>query len=135
VLGRGRYLLLYLGCGALAAIPHIVMNLGSSSPLAGASGAVSAVMAAYFVLFRTARLTIMLIFMQFKVSAPIWLGLWFGINVLAAWADPSGEATGIGWSGHVAGFVGGLLFVWPQRTHVVREHPLLGLLASGRMSA
>ena len=49
-LGHVRYLVFYLGAGAAAAMLQILFNPASSVPMLGASGAIAAVMGAYFVL-------------------------------------------------------------------------------------
>src|SRR5207253_4423116 len=54
-LGHFRYLLLYLLSGLGAAVVHTALNLGSSVPSVGASGAIAGVMGAYFVLYPRAR--------------------------------------------------------------------------------
>lgn len=128
VLGHRRFLLFYLFCGAVAAIPHMAINWGTASGSAGASGAIAAVAAAYFVLFRHAHLTFMLFVVQFKVRAPFWLGGWFALQLLGAFLDPTGEVTHIGWNSHVTGFVAGLALILPFRKELVAEHPLLRLL-------
>lgn len=67
VLGWWRYLSVYLACGIVGALVHILANPGDAVPLVGASGAISGIMAAYFLLFRNAKLTFMFLFKQLKV--------------------------------------------------------------------
>ena len=81
VLGRGWYLLFYLICGLIATAAFVVLNPNSSNPLVGASGAIAGVMAAYFILFRQSKLTVMLFVFQRKVPVWIWLGFWFLFNL------------------------------------------------------
>jgi membrane associated rhomboid family serine protease len=54
-LGRPRYLAFYIACGAAAALGHVAFNPGSVTPAIGASGAISGVMGAYFVLYPRSR--------------------------------------------------------------------------------
>src|SRR2546423_1147050 len=62
-LGRIRFLLFYLVCGAAAAAAHIYSNPASNLPTVGASGAVAGMMGAYLILFpRATILTIVPIF-------------------------------------------------------------------------
>jgi membrane associated rhomboid family serine protease len=127
VLGRGPYLLFYLFCGLASDGLELLFNGGSTDPSLGASGAIAGVMAAYFVLFRQARLTFMLVIWQFKVPAWIWIGFWFGFQLLGAFVDPHGKG-GVGFLAHVGGFVAGLLLVWPFQQALLARHPLLRIL-------
>lgn len=127
VLGRVPYLVFYLVCGIAATIAFVVLNPDSTVPLVGASGAIAGVMAAYFLLFRQSRLTIMLIFWQRKVPVWIWLGFWFLLNFymsVVAFGE-SGESGGVAWVAHVAGFIAGLAIIWPQEKRLVQGHALL----------
>src|SRR2546423_1959340 len=54
-LGRVRYVALYLAGGVAAALLHIFTNAGSVVPTIGASGAIAAVMGAYFRFYPHAR--------------------------------------------------------------------------------
>ena len=54
-LGHGGYLIFYLVCGLAAGLTHVLFNPISPVPSIGASGAISGVMGAYFLLFPTAR--------------------------------------------------------------------------------
>jgi membrane associated rhomboid family serine protease len=135
VLGRPRYLVFYLVCGLASDGLEIALNPGGQIPTLGASGAIAGVMAAYVVLFREARLTFMLVFWQFKVPAWLWLGFWFGFQLLGAFVDRSGEASGVGFLAHVGGFVAGLAIIWPQEGALLQRHPLLRLLRARKPGA
>src|SRR6266700_232669 len=54
-LGRTRYVMLYLAGGIAAALLHIFTNANSPVPTVGASGAIAAVMGAYFRFYPFAR--------------------------------------------------------------------------------
>lgn len=129
-LGPWRFLLFYLICGILADLVFVWMDWGSPIPALGASGAIAGVMAAYLLLFRRARLTMMLIFWQVKVAAWIWLSSWLALNLLSAlMVMRAGGATGgVGWWAHVGGFVAGLLLIWPLERRIVRSYPLLQVM-------
>ncbi len=135
VLGPALYFLLFLGCGALAALFHLFVagENGVTAPLVGASGGTAGIMAAYLVLFRNARLTFMLILFQFKLPVWAWMSIWLAPQVLGSLLDPGGEITHIGWAAHVGGFLAGLLLVGPIRARLVRRHALLHLLDSRRL--
>lgn len=118
-LGRARYLALYLGCGILAAVAHVLVNPASTVPMLGASGAISGVLAAYGSLYPKAPVTILnpLIPLWFVmgvvVDLPAWavileyfvLNLWRGITLV----DDS--AGGIAFFAHLGGFVAGIFLV------------------------
>jgi hypothetical protein len=129
-LGHFPYLIFYLVAGFAAAVTHILLNLGSSVPTVGASGAIAGVMGAYFLLYPKARvltLVPLIIFFTFWwLPAWIVLGYWFLIQFL------SGTATAIAYSNqttggiavwaHVGGFVAGIVMikVFPQRARRYR---------------
>ena len=128
-LGSRNFLLFYLTCGAIADLVMAAMDWGSTVPSLGASGAIAGVMAAYLLLFRRARLTMMFLFWQVKVAAWIWLSSWLALNLLSAFlAINTGETGGIGWWAHVGGFVAGLLLIWPLEQRIVRSYPLLQVM-------
>ena len=54
-LGWGKFLLFYLGTGLISALAQAMTDPGSSVPTIGASGAISAVLGAYVVLYPRAR--------------------------------------------------------------------------------
>ncbi len=114
-LGSGRYLLFYLLGGAAAGLLQTLMSPGSQSPAIGASGAIAAVLGAYFLFYPRARvLTIIPIFIFpwiVHVPAIIFLGFWFltqlfrGVLALGSVA----ASGGIAWWAHVGGFLFGLI--------------------------
>jgi hypothetical protein len=124
-LGRGRYLLLYLGSGLAAGVLHIVTNPASTLPTIGASGAVAGVMGTYLRFFPQARIeTIVPPFFfwpVFQLPAVIFLGWWFLLqffNGTLSLAAAGGSFGGVAWWAHVGGFVYGL---WMAQHHRRRE--------------
>lgn len=109
-LGHLGYLLLYLGTGIAAAVSHWLTELASPIPTIGASGAIAGVMGAYALLYPHARVLAVLpifIFLQFFViPAPIFLGIWFAIQMFSGMASGAGS-TGVAWWAHIGGFVAG----------------------------
>lgn len=49
-MGHPRFLIFYVACGLIAAMTEAMMNPGSTLPMVGASGAISGVLGAYFLL-------------------------------------------------------------------------------------
>ena len=71
-LGHGRFLVFYLFAGAAAAIMQMLFNPFSAVPMVGASGAISGVMGAYFVLYPHSRvLTFVFFFLHYWGTGPI----------------------------------------------------------------
>lgn len=128
-LGHLRYFLFYLVCGVGAALAQVAIVPHSTVPAVGASGAISGVMAAYLILFPTARvITLVPIFFIpwfIDIPAVLWIGGWFlaqllnGVLLLAANVEPIG---GVGWWAHVGGFLAGLVLVWPLRRSAPRYY-------------
>jgi membrane associated rhomboid family serine protease len=125
-LGRGRYLVFYLLGGVAAGFTQVLASLGGCadggcSPAVGASGAVAAVMGAYFVLFPRARVNVLVpIFFFFSVvqmTAWVVLGLWVVFQFIV-------HQPGVAWEAHVGGFVFGVVAILllggrPQRPRAV----------------
>lgn len=127
-LGRGRYLVLYLTGGVAAAWLHIHTNAMSTVPTIGASGAIAAVMGAYFRLYPHARVEMVvppfILGPYFVMPAVVFLGWWFVLQffngTLSLVADPA-MAGGIAWWAHIGGFVFGAMLcsiVKIRRFHV-----------------
>jgi len=129
-LGHGRFLAFYLLCGAVAGLAHSLAAPGSLVPAVGASGAISGVMAAYLLLFPTARVVtlvpLFLIPWFVEVPAVLWVGLWFVsqlLNGVLALAVPTAPLGGVAWWAHVGGFLAGAVLVWPLRRPAPRYYP------------
>jgi len=115
-MGRLRFALFYLLCGTTAALGHAFLNLRSTVPMIGASGAVSGVLGAYVLLYPRARVltlfTLGFFVRLIEVPALVVLGFWFilqFLNVLIA--SGSGAGGGVAWHAHIGGFVAGMLLV------------------------
>ena len=104
-MGTGRFVAFYLASGVAASLAFCAMAPGSESPLIGASGAVSGVVAAYLLLYPRVHV-LGLVFQIIPVSvAAFWcIGAWilfqFGSALWSANAD-------VGWWAHVGGLVAG----------------------------
>src|SRR5579863_6439343 len=114
-LGHFKYLVFYLLTGVLAMSTHLVMNLSSTAPAVGASGAIAGVLGAYFVLYPRAR--VLTWFFVFVVWVPAWiiLGYWFALQFLSGTVSIAAYARqnvgGVAFWAHVGGFVAGALLV------------------------
>ncbi|MFZ1750141.1 MAG: rhomboid family intramembrane serine protease [Saprospiraceae bacterium] len=138
-IGSVKFLIFYLLGGFFASFAHIYFSTvgaelsqivclpcSSSNPCAqgmhissavipslGASGAISAVMGAYLLLFPKSQIKVLVLifFRSFYVPALVFLGLWF-IQQLFSGLGSLGPATaageGVAWWAHIGGFVFGL---------------------------
>jgi membrane associated rhomboid family serine protease len=113
-LGRGRYLLLYLGSGVAAALSQALSSPGDRVPMIGASGAIAGVLGAYLLPYPWAKvhvfLWIVIFFRIVIVPAWIMLGLWFAMQLVSGLMRPAGSP-GVAFWAHVGGFVSGLILV------------------------
>lgn len=118
-LGHVRFLIFYLSSGVLASLTHFSLNLNSQVPMVGASGAISAVMGAYFVLFPYSRIVSLVpfyFFMPFLVAIPafMYLFFWFIFQVLSGLFD-SPTGSGVAYWAHIGGFVVGMIYGYIRR--------------------
>lgn len=118
VLGHFKFLLFYLLCGIFSSIVHILINPQSTIPTLGASGAISGVLGAYFILFPHARIIALFPWFYYfrivKVSAFYFLGFWIFIQILSGLFSLGIRYSlkgGIAWFAHIGGFFGGVLFL------------------------
>jgi len=118
-MGKLRFLIFYFLCGILAGVVHVYFNRESPVPTIGASGAISGVMGAYFVLYPRARVItlIPLIIYPLFVELPayVFLGVWFAAQIMsgtASLATPD-QPGGVAFLAHVGGFLAGIALTWP----------------------
>lgn len=113
-MGHLRYLVFYLLCGMLAGLCHVVTTfvLGQSLliPSLGASGAISAVLAAYMRLFPGKRVYLWIFLFIVPVPAFVAVGLWFVFQVIDGLGMLGGRQAGdVAYAAHIGGFIFGLL--------------------------
>ncbi len=122
-MGHLRFLAFYLLTAAVAGGAQIAAGPSSPLPMVGASGAISAIMGAYLLLYPRARVLTLFIIVVFirVVPLPAWvlLGYWFVIQLLSGALEPAGAQGGVAFWAHVGGFVAGLALV------KLFEHPEL----------
>jgi membrane associated rhomboid family serine protease len=130
-MGPVRFAIFYLACGVVAALTQVLSSSNSTVPSVGASGAIAGVLGAYFLLFPTARLIVVLpiLFFPFffELPAMFYLGVWFLIQLFSgalALAGPE-EVGGIAWWAHIGGFLAGMLLcgLFVQRPAPRRMQP------------
>jgi membrane associated rhomboid family serine protease len=116
-LGHLRYAAFYVIGGLVASGAHIILNLESTIPVVGASGAIAAVMGAYLVWFPNAPVRTVIIFFLItvvRIQAKWLLLFWFATQFFT---NPN---SGVAWGAHVGGFVFGVLVAL-----LIRESPAM----------
>jgi membrane associated rhomboid family serine protease len=113
-LGRAWFIAFYFLGGVAAAAAQVAIDPASEVPMVGASGAVSAVLGAYLVLFPGAKV-LSLVFLGFfyqliNVPAIIVLGLWFVLQLIDGIGSLglAGAEGGVAFFAHIGGFVAGV---------------------------
>ncbi|MFK4770109.1 rhomboid family intramembrane serine protease [Rhizobium sp. ZW T2_16] len=112
-LGHFRFLIFYLLCAAAGAALHGFVTPQSEGPLIGASGAISGVVAAYFLLHPRVRVWVLVLFrIPLPLPAFIPLALWIAQQfvMLALNMDDA-----VSWGAHVGGIIAGALLVLVMR--------------------
>jgi membrane associated rhomboid family serine protease len=115
-MGRWRFLAFYLLCGLAAALTQVGLDPRSTTPMVGASGAISGVMGAYLMLYPRVRVFTLVpvgfLFMSFALPAWTMLIYWLGLQVLGAATASWGASSGsVAFWAHVGGFLAGLILV------------------------
>jgi membrane associated rhomboid family serine protease len=114
--GHLGYLLFYFAGGFAATTLQTAMTLlagnatDARTPNLGASGAIAAVLGAYFVLYPSAQVRGLLGFWPVRVSAWFFLGFWFLYQLFEAnfgLLDAKAHGGGVAFFAHVGGFVFG----------------------------
>jgi len=116
--GPLRYLVFYFAGGFVAMMTQTAITLlaGSAAdarvPNLGASGAIAAVLGAYFILYPTSRVLGLIVFWPVRLPAYVFLGFWFLYQLFEAnfgLFTSSANGGGVAFFAHVGGFVFGLL--------------------------
>jgi hypothetical protein len=116
--GHLGYLGFYIAGGFVATIAQTAMTLlaGTAAdaqvPNLGASGAIAAVLGAYFVLYPTSRVLGLIGIFPVRISAWFFLGFWFLYQLVEAnfgLFGASANGGGVAFFAHVGGFVFGFL--------------------------
>jgi membrane associated rhomboid family serine protease len=119
--GKLGYLVFYFAGGFVATATQTAMTLlvGDAAaehvPNLGASGAIAAVLGAYFVLYPNSRVTTLVVFFPIRFSAWFFLGAWFLYQLVEAnfgFFSARANGGGVAFFAHVGGFVFGVLVAW-----------------------
>jgi membrane associated rhomboid family serine protease len=116
--GRIRYLAFYFVGGFVAMMTQTLMTLAFGTaaearvPNLGASGAIAAVLGAYFVLYPTSTVRGLIVIFPVRISAWFFLGFWFLYQLVEANFGIFGARAnggGVAFFAHVGGFVFGAI--------------------------
>jgi membrane associated rhomboid family serine protease len=119
--GRLRYLAFYIAGGFAAMMLQTLMTLGFGSaaearvPNLGASGAIAAVLGAYFILYPDSYVRTLVLVFVVRIPAWIFLGLWFLYQLVEAnfgLFSSKANGGGVAFFAHVGGFVFGVIVTW-----------------------
>lgn len=112
VMGHAKFVIFYVLSGILAALSHALTDPSSSIPMVGASGAISAVLGAYLLLFPRAHVLVLLpgIGMT-RVPAGIVLGMWFITQLISGGMSTGATGGGVAFFAHIGGFIAGMALI------------------------
>jgi membrane associated rhomboid family serine protease len=132
-IGNFRFLFFYLFGGLAAVGAHIYFSIApitelccmpcleqmpclemmqacpGSVPMVGASGAISAVLGAYLIMFPKSRVKLLFLVFPFRIPAFLFLGFWIIEQWSSAYSLGSATGGGVAWWAHIGGFVFGVL--------------------------
>jgi membrane associated rhomboid family serine protease len=118
-IGHFKYLVFYLITGLISAFSQAIVNLHSTIPMIGASGAIAGVLGAYILYFPRSRvLTLLPIFFFIQIveiPAVVFLLFWFVIQFFSGVASlaVTQSSGGIAFWAHIGGFIAGLILSKP----------------------
>lgn len=114
-MGHVRFLIFYLLCGVAGTSAHAVLQPGSTTPLIGASGAISGVLGAYLMLHPKSRLLVLFMnVIPLRLPAGIVLIGWIGLQFISL-GSSAPDSGGVAWWAHIGGFVAGMVLIIPFR--------------------
>jgi membrane associated rhomboid family serine protease len=113
VIGNFRFLVFYMVGGILAGLAQVFVAPYSEIPCVGASGAISAVLGAYLVMFPASKIKIWaFVFFTFRVPALLFLVFWGAeqfMSGIGSLSEVVGESGGVAFWAHIGGFVFGII--------------------------
>jgi membrane associated rhomboid family serine protease len=116
-LGRLRFVIFYLGSGALAALAYVASDMYSDIPLIGASGAIAGVVVAYVMLRPCARVTVLVTIIPLRLSAYWVIGAFVLMQIFSL---ESASRSEVAYWCHFGGMVAGALLLLVLRPAGVR---------------
>jgi membrane associated rhomboid family serine protease len=116
-LGHGQFLIFYLLSGIAASAIYFMVDIHSTIPAFGASGAIAGVMGGYMVMFPRARILTLILILFFpifvEISAFFYIGFWFLLQLFSGTLSLGSPQAGggVAWWGHIGGFATGVVLL------------------------
>ncbi|HMS83648.1 MAG TPA: rhomboid family intramembrane serine protease [Nitrospira sp.] len=108
-MGHAKFIVFYVLSGALAALSHALTDPSSDIPMVGASGAISAVLGAYLLLYPRAHVLVLLPAIGMtRVPAGVVLGMWFVTQLVSGGMSVGSTGGGVAFFAHIGGFLAGM---------------------------
>jgi membrane associated rhomboid family serine protease len=127
-LGRATFVIFYIAVGAISGLGHGYLNPESTTPLIGASGAISGVMGAYMVLFPKNLVTsffcpIWFYIRKVEIPAFVVLGFYILMNVFQA-TKTAGSGVSVAFDCHIVGFIAGVALAFAYKLLAPNSTPV-----------
>jgi membrane associated rhomboid family serine protease len=112
-MGHGRFVVFYLLCGVAAALAQALPDPHSQVPMIGASGAISALVGAYSILYGQRRPS------KYPPAVARWLHIvwlavaWIVVQLMLGLVSRT-EGMAIAAAAHIGGFIAGLVLARPM---------------------
>ncbi|MCS7231037.1 MAG: rhomboid family intramembrane serine protease [Elusimicrobiota bacterium] len=123
--GHLKYFIVYILCGICGSIFQFLLNPTSRIPMIGASGAISGVLGAYFVMYPSAGILTLIPFGIFSrivvLPAVVFLGFWIifqflsGTQSLMVKLAVGQDVGGVAYWAHIGGFLCGIIIAIKTR--------------------
>jgi len=110
-LGHSRFIIFFLLCGVAGGLVQSLVDPSSTTPVIGASGAISGVLGGYLMLYPRARLLVLVFaFIPLRLPALLVIGTFFAQDLLWGLTNaPAALGTAV-WA-HIGGFIAGAVLI------------------------
>lgn len=125
IVGSMLFLVFYIAGGLIGSAAHIFTDIHSMIPSVGASGAISAVLGAYLVMFPKSKIKVFILFFVTYMPAILFLLFWFAQQMLSgvgSLGTVSAETSGVAWWAHIGGFLFGVVSGFIFRSRVTAHN-------------
>jgi membrane associated rhomboid family serine protease len=116
--GHAKFLVFYLLCGIAATFAQLVLNMNSSVPNLGASGAIAGVLGGYILLFPRGQVRVLMGRGVIPLPALVVIGFWIVLQLVSGIGTISStaETGGVAYMAHIGGFFAGMLLTFIFRS-------------------
>lgn len=136
-LGHLRYVFFYLFAGVLSLAVQLIVVPELATPVIGASGAISAILGAYLVLFPLARVTTLIpigfFLMPARLPAFVFLLVWALLQFFSGYMSIlSAPTDNVAYFAHIGGFVYGVVIALAGRARYLEKFRRRGVYGAYR---